>query len=1057
MNVKTKRVCRVLLLCLLAALFTVAAAVTVSAATEVTSGSLDTSKTYIVGAENSGYTLVYSGGWKIKNSSDSYMQVNYGSITWGNTASTFTVTPGSSGATISCSMSGRTYYLAYNNGFSANMNSSNRIHVYATESSGGESGGTTPSGSSGSSTVTLYFTNNKRWTSVNAYVWNDETQTEEATWPGTTLTKQLTNDYNEDIYSVTIDYTAYDHVIFNDGSEQTVDINVLEAVENGGGIFLTKDENNDFVTDTSGHYQVSYYNHAIDFSKKIEKLQPADNDDYTYRLHLNVEGKNLTGSTTIPGQPVTDRKIGILMDVTETMLSTWSGSDTGDNKFDGVRQLLQGSDGFLNSILDGHTEVYIIVVGGQTGTGTYLQLSDKIASGTTPGDFSNINNSLHVSQGISYVTGLKAAEYYLGNDIDSLVYIIGNETDTYVDYASGNVERGTTGSNAKTKNYNDYVTFMGNHPNLSMYTVYVTPVNRGTDIAQQMGEYSVNRGTGGGYYEASDTATLKEKLTQISEAIQLPGDKTKNLTVTDTLSEYVDFLDAASINLTATMTLEGETVGTDVSSYVTVDRTNKTVTFSGYPTIDGRFTLDIAFNIRTADDVFHDTAKYGNTGYPHTGDADTDYGTNTTSSNQPGYYSNVKESSTVSYTLNSEPERTAEFLQPVVQAPEPQDGTYKFVYPDRDPDNYYGDGRGSGEYFGSTDWTKTVTRRLRSAEIRGYSGNGNKPGVPTYLWTEEAQTLFDFNPLVTASLSVTNNTDADDNVSFYKNEIIWPDMTLATAPNGITVDENSNVVVTATAEEKTFTLKYVVNNTEKAESGIPYAKAATFNPIYEGSTKYYYIAADLPGNITYWSSDAAGENILTTVKTFGMLVRGGYTPEDVRDDVVTVYAQTTPPPEGDEWRPFIEEATLTRVIADEDVNTVYVDYMVDYLNINGEVVQKLVAGGSKVNYGLVVMVYDEAMSEANMQKVAKLMIDNDKTAANIADTQHKAYRYEYSDATHISDYNRTLYTINGDYEKLNGKTLTAIAYLYLDEDKSKIYYSKINQAIIIKKDDEGEE
>ena len=56
-------------------------------------------------------------------------------------------------------------------------------------------------------------------------------------------------------------------------------------------------------------------------------------------------------------------------------------------------------------------------------------------------------------------------------------------------------------------------------------------------------------------------------------------------------------------------------------------------------------------------------------------------------------------------------------------------GSYKFRHTDR-----YGEQR-----------TKTVEVELKKEEerVEGYSGNDNQPGVPTYLWTAEAQKLFD--------------------------------------------------------------------------------------------------------------------------------------------------------------------------------------------------------------------------------------------------------------------------------------------------------------------------
>ena len=75
---------------------------------------------------------------------------------------------------------------------------------------------------------TLYFSNNKHWTNVCAYVFNASFTPE---WPGTALYAIGTNDYGEEIYAV--DVTTADTVIFNGSEGQTVDIAVSALTQNG--------------------------------------------------------------------------------------------------------------------------------------------------------------------------------------------------------------------------------------------------------------------------------------------------------------------------------------------------------------------------------------------------------------------------------------------------------------------------------------------------------------------------------------------------------------------------------------------------------------------------------------------------------------------------------------------------------------------------------------------------------------------------------------------------------------------------------------------------------
>ncbi len=91
---------------------------------------------------------------------------------------------------------------------------------------------TTPSTPSGGN-ITVYFTNNQNWTTVNAYIWKNGGGNMK-TWPGTSMTFVKTNSQNQDVYSITYNSSLYDMIIFNNGSSsQTVDI-ALTGVNNTG-------------------------------------------------------------------------------------------------------------------------------------------------------------------------------------------------------------------------------------------------------------------------------------------------------------------------------------------------------------------------------------------------------------------------------------------------------------------------------------------------------------------------------------------------------------------------------------------------------------------------------------------------------------------------------------------------------------------------------------------------------------------------------------------------------------------------------------------------------
>ncbi|MCR5652688.1 MAG: starch-binding protein [Ruminococcus sp.] len=90
------------------------------------------------------------------------------------------------------------------------------------------------------STVKIYFTNNKNWSTVNFYVYNSSSGTPQKEWPGTKITNYTTNAMGEKIYSMNIDTSVYDRVIFNNGNSQTVNVAVSKA---SSGFYISNDTN----------------------------------------------------------------------------------------------------------------------------------------------------------------------------------------------------------------------------------------------------------------------------------------------------------------------------------------------------------------------------------------------------------------------------------------------------------------------------------------------------------------------------------------------------------------------------------------------------------------------------------------------------------------------------------------------------------------------------------------------------------------------------------------------------------------------------------------------
>ena len=77
--------------------------------------------------------------------------------------------------------------------------------------------------------VTIHFTDNKKWGTVNAYFYNYATGEALEEWPGVLLTDPVTDDKGYPEYEMTVNVGKYDRVIFNSGAKQTTATPVTKA------------------------------------------------------------------------------------------------------------------------------------------------------------------------------------------------------------------------------------------------------------------------------------------------------------------------------------------------------------------------------------------------------------------------------------------------------------------------------------------------------------------------------------------------------------------------------------------------------------------------------------------------------------------------------------------------------------------------------------------------------------------------------------------------------------------------------------------------------------
>lgn len=158
--------------------------------------------------------------------------------------------------------------------------------------------------------ITIRFSNNKNWSKVNAYLFNSRTGAVLKAWPGTMMTNYVTNNYGEKVYSMDVDVTQYDRVIFNNGTAQTTDLPVTKA---SSGYFIQNNTGAKLLAGVypygqsgEGSLKTVSFNYPDGYKKNVyvwlpEGYDPADTTK-KYSVLYMCDGQNLFGqATTLSG------------------------------------------------------------------------------------------------------------------------------------------------------------------------------------------------------------------------------------------------------------------------------------------------------------------------------------------------------------------------------------------------------------------------------------------------------------------------------------------------------------------------------------------------------------------------------------------------------------------------------------------------------------------------------------------------------------------------------------------------------------------------------------
>ena len=568
------------------------------------------------------------------------------------------------------------------------------------------------------------------------------------------------------------------------------------------------------------------------------------NNDGTYDLSLNVTGTQSGSSQTT----VSPADIVVVFDTSGSM-SNGMGSQT----------RLQVAKAAVNSM----AEQLLTAENKAAGKDKNIQMA-LVSFSTTAGTVSNFTdtaagitstvNGLRADGGTNWEAALKRANTLLASsnrkDVKKYIVFMSDGDPTYRDSANGYTKDckdqridgnrvylcGTGSSDPSNRNFNAAVAEANKRGDATLFSVGVSSdPDKMSDFAER---------TAGTYFSAADEEGLNKAFNAIIGQIEKHSSY-KNVSITDTLSDYAEFASAnfGSNDVTVTASKGGNSVDLNKSDYtVTVSGKTVKVTFvDGYELQDG-VTYTVTFKVRPTQKAYDDYATNkqtdGNsTGYGTvTGDSGTDAPNNDTSSGKPGFHSNADHGAKLTYTAvnqvgdhKTETPGSVEYDHPVLQVKtgkiqvtknwdptdsEPKDGSNVTV-------NIY-----KGDHADDSQKVDTLTL----TKDGGWTGSlGNlAPGAYFVEETNVDGYTASYSQSQTVTITAGELWEAEPNMTKFDNVKTY-DVAITNTLNRVDLDVNANVKVrktvqgAAASEDFTFNLTCATGNAA-CQDGVTWPK-----------------------------------------------------------------------------------------------------------------------------------------------------------------------------------------------------------------------------------------
>lgn len=326
-----------------------------------------------------------------------------------------------------------------------------------------------------------------------------------------------------------------------------------------------------------------------------------------------------------------------------------------------VKSLLTGTNGIVDKIFAKNGNVNSVAMVSfsnkkKTTTTKWYSTSDKET-------FKEKVNALKADGGTNWTYAMVKAQELMSQKTNSgnekvVVFLSDGEPTYTCKYEDNEWVQEGNGSDTKDTYYEDAAAQVkGSLSTAKMYSVYLT-----SDTKDGMKKFSdeVNKKVNNS--ELVDGTNLDSALTTILNKV-IPT--YKNVTITDQLSEYVDFVESDPVITVTKKTASGQISPMASSEYTaSVNKETKTITVQllNNESLEDGATYTVSFKVKPSDLA---NTTYAERGYLHTGDPNT----GSTSAGQAGFYSNIDAGTKLQYQIDgtTDPIQTASYSKPVVQ------------------------------------------------------------------------------------------------------------------------------------------------------------------------------------------------------------------------------------------------------------------------------------------------------------------------------------------------------------------------------------------------------